>query len=179
MRKTTSGFTIVELLIVVVVIAILAAISLVAYTNIQGRARDSQRLQDIKTIAKALDLYYIDNGRHPASTCGSSCVINGSWSTTNDNGWAYLANILVPKYISSLPSDPRAQMGNSVLGAGSYGYGYFSHGSTGYCGVAVGQAFTLVYKLESSAQKNETQGDCTVSPTIALQSGNSNHRVVR
>src|SRR5690606_35509923 len=68
-----SGFTIVELLIVIVVIAILAAISVVAYTGVQARAKDSQRHQDIKIIAKALEMYYIDHGSLPTSSCGSSC----------------------------------------------------------------------------------------------------------
>lgn len=52
-----SGFTIVELLIVIVVIGILAAISIVAYNNVAAKARDSQRLQDVATINKALDMY--------------------------------------------------------------------------------------------------------------------------
>ena len=62
MKKTTTGFTIVELLIVIVVIAILAAISMVAYTNIQGRARDSRRASDIAQIKKALLAYDVLHG---------------------------------------------------------------------------------------------------------------------
>ena len=58
MRKNTSGFTIVELLIVVVVIAILAAISIAGYNGIQARSRDGQRKQDIATIKKALELNF-------------------------------------------------------------------------------------------------------------------------
>lgn len=65
MQKTKSGFTIVELLIVIVVIAILAAISIVAYNGIQQRARDAERAQDIATIQKVLEMYYIDNGTFP------------------------------------------------------------------------------------------------------------------
>lgn len=57
MRKSTTGFTIVELLIVIVVIAILAAISVVAYSNLQQSARDSRRGNDIAQIKKALLAY--------------------------------------------------------------------------------------------------------------------------
>ncbi len=57
MRKSTSGFTIVELLIVIVVIAILAAISVVAYTGVQTRARASAIASDLKATEKAFNAY--------------------------------------------------------------------------------------------------------------------------
>ncbi len=65
MKKTTSGFTIVELLIVIVVIAILAAISIVAYTGVQERARMSQMKSNFANIEKALELYRAENGELP------------------------------------------------------------------------------------------------------------------
>ena len=70
------GFTIVELLIVIVVIAILAAITIVAYNGIQGRARDSQRVSDLKTIVKALEIYKTNNGTYPNAV-----------PTANASGW--------------------------------------------------------------------------------------------
>jgi general secretion pathway protein G len=85
-RLSKKGFTIVELLVVIVVIAILAAITVVAYNGIQVKARDSQRKQDVKTIAKALELYYIDNGQYPTISCASNCSINGSLVTSSDVG---------------------------------------------------------------------------------------------
>jgi prepilin-type N-terminal cleavage/methylation domain-containing protein len=54
MYKSKSGFTIVELLIVIVVIGILAAIVIVAYTGVQQKARDAQRRSDLSAIAKAV-----------------------------------------------------------------------------------------------------------------------------
>ena len=53
MRKTASGFTIVELLIVIVVIAILATISIVAYNGIQNMAHDSVVQSDLTQFTKA------------------------------------------------------------------------------------------------------------------------------
>ena len=53
-KTHTTGFTIVELLIVIVVIAILAAISVVAYTGIQARADTSTKRADVASIAKAV-----------------------------------------------------------------------------------------------------------------------------
>lgn len=77
-----KGFTIVELLIVIVVIAILAAISIVAYNGVQQNARDSQRKSDLAAIAKAIKLYAIDNATYVGS--GSGCGAGG-----NGSGWMY------------------------------------------------------------------------------------------
>ena len=59
------GFTIVELLIVVVILAILVTITIVAFNGIQGRAIDSRRVSDIRAISKGLEMYRITNGNFP------------------------------------------------------------------------------------------------------------------
>ena len=82
MKKTTTGFTIVELLIVIVVIAILAAISVVAYTGIQTRARDTIRSSDMANIVKSLEAYYVVNGEYPASINPSGGA--SGWEFSND-----------------------------------------------------------------------------------------------
>ena len=62
-----QGFTIVELLIVIVVIAILAAITIVAYTGIQNRAYDTAVQNDLASIGKKIELYATDNeGVYPS-----------------------------------------------------------------------------------------------------------------
>lgn len=65
-----TGFTIVELLIVIVVIAILAAITIVAYNGIQNRTNDSAVQFDLNSIAKKLELYKVDNGTYPPNNAG-------------------------------------------------------------------------------------------------------------
>lgn len=65
LRNKQSGFTIIELLIVIVVIGILAALVLNAFGNIQERARDTERQSDINSIHTQLELYYADNTSYP------------------------------------------------------------------------------------------------------------------
>ena len=60
---TMRGFTIVELLIVIVVIAILAAITIVAYNGIQARAKLTQQTAQIDKIGKAIQLWQAENGK--------------------------------------------------------------------------------------------------------------------
>lgn len=62
-----SGFTIVELLIVIVVIGILAAITIVAYNGIQDRARVAAVSSDLNGAAKQIALYQVDAGGYPAA----------------------------------------------------------------------------------------------------------------
>lgn len=63
--RRQRGFTIVELLIVIVVIAILATISIVAYNGIQARARQAVVQQDLKNIMTAVELFRHQEGRLP------------------------------------------------------------------------------------------------------------------
>lgn len=158
MPKKAYGFTIVELLIVIVVIAILAAITTASFSGISQRSRDVSRKSDVATIRKALELYYSDNGRYPSGSCTASCKINSSWSTTSDGSWENLAGALVPKYLSKMPSDPQASTSTSPGISGGYNYDYVT---TGWCGKTSGQMYLLAYRLENEPQKYETSGDCS------------------
>ena len=68
LQTNQKGFTIVELLIVIVVIAILAAISIVAYTGVQENARKTQRAADAKVVADAINAYYAEEGSWPSTS---------------------------------------------------------------------------------------------------------------
>ena len=59
-----TGFTIVELLIVIVVIAILAAITIVAYNGIQNRAADAAVQSDLNALMKKSGIHNVDNSKH-------------------------------------------------------------------------------------------------------------------
>jgi type II secretion system protein G len=87
LNKQNKGFTIVELLIVIVVIGILAGLVITTYNGIQQKARNTERTTDLKTFQSQLEAYNANNGRYPTatdlSTTGSS---NVTWIAANLKG---------------------------------------------------------------------------------------------
>jgi prepilin-type N-terminal cleavage/methylation domain-containing protein len=72
-----KGFTIVELLIVIVIIGVLAAITVVAYNGIQNRANNSARYGDLKAWVKHFELYKAQEGTYPSMADGGYCLGGG------------------------------------------------------------------------------------------------------
>lgn len=70
----TKGFTLVELLVVIVVIGILAAITIVAYSGIQQKAIEASLQSDLDNASKQLKLYQVDNGSFPLNI---DCAVSG------------------------------------------------------------------------------------------------------
>jgi len=65
--KWRSGFTLIELIIVLGIMSILMMVGLTVYPNIQKRARDSSRIADIDNIRSALELFRTNNSYYPES----------------------------------------------------------------------------------------------------------------
>lgn len=66
--KQQKGFTIVELLIVIIIIGILAALVIVAYTGIQNRANDAAVQSDLRNVGQKVMTFYATEGKYPLST---------------------------------------------------------------------------------------------------------------
>ncbi|QQS22452.1 prepilin-type N-terminal cleavage/methylation domain-containing protein [Candidatus Saccharibacteria bacterium] len=165
MQKSRTGFTIIELVVVVIVVSILATIVVVSYNGSQARARDARRRTDVANIVKALELYYNDNGSYPTTSGSTAMTIN--WFSSNDASWSTFNTALVnSNAITSLPVDPlnvpssgAANTGVS-FGTGNYSYALYVN-KLNYCGSAPGQMYLLLYRLESEqAQPTFTDGSC-------------------
>lgn len=76
------GFTIIELLIVIVVIGILAALVITTYNGIQQKARDTERKTDINALHGQLEAYQAQNGKYPTL----ADVNSSTWRSTNMKG---------------------------------------------------------------------------------------------
>jgi len=103
---TDKGFTIVELLIVIVVIAILAAITIVAYNGIQNRARDTNDKTDAAALQKVAETVNIETGSYPSA--------GGTPSTANlKASFNSVASTRIPssidiQYATSAPTNANA-----------------------------------------------------------------------
>jgi len=119
LKNKSSGFTLLEILLVIGIIAILAGIVIVAINPSKQLAtvRNTQRKSDLKQIYNAITQYYIDNSSFPSTistttlneVCNTGAVSNTSTSTSGANcATAGLANlsVLVPTYLVSIPTDP-------------------------------------------------------------------------
>lgn len=80
--KKQSGFTIIELLIVIVIIAILAAITLVAYSGVQQRANNVAIISAAKQTIKLIDLWNVSNSPLNANVCATADNSCTSWNGT-------------------------------------------------------------------------------------------------
>ena len=129
---SSTGFTLMELLMVVAVIAILAAIVIVAInpTRQLGGARDTKRRAEVNAILNAVSQYAIDHdGLFPCAPAGSPCVDN-TWrmlgaqsSGCNEDTLCGVTGIassclllrsLSGTYLTTVPADPRYGSGDAL-----------------------------------------------------------------
>jgi type II secretion system protein G len=103
--ESQLGFTLFELIIVLLILGILVALGLKAFRSAQLKARDRQRKSDLDNVADALELYYNDHGEYPQSTPlaggqvdpGATCSV-AAWGSAFECDEVYMV---------SMPQDPK------------------------------------------------------------------------
>ena len=101
--KKNSGFTLVELLIVITIMSILTVITVGQFQNARKKARDVQRKGDISAMAKALEMYYADFGTFPADINGETDSDSWGSSLTDGSGYVYMKTLPVENYLRDVP----------------------------------------------------------------------------
>ncbi len=116
-KDAKSGFTLIEVLVVIAIIGLLASLITSQVVAVRGKANDSRRLSDLNQIKKALELYWQPNEKYPPAPCEVSNDPDGDGyncnnyyhsyikDTSNPRRWAILESYLSP-YLPQLPVDP-------------------------------------------------------------------------
>ncbi|MCX6792122.1 MAG: prepilin-type N-terminal cleavage/methylation domain-containing protein [Candidatus Gottesmanbacteria bacterium] len=147
-----QGFTLIELMVVMVILAILMAIGTGAFTSSMIKGRDNTRKANLRAITSALELYYNDKGKYPTGASGtfSSCysTLTGTvvGSCGKDNPVFRDSPTTGAMYMAKFPVDP----------VSSLKYYYVS---------ATGSQFQIYAHLENSQ-------DPAINPTIISESIN-------
>lgn len=160
-KKKQYGFTIVELLIVIVVIAILAAITIVAYNGMQQRARNTQVISGANIYMKAFMKYKALNSTYPTSSgcLGANYPSNNCWmdGTTANMSVNATLDTALQEFIPSKPTLATSLMSIGIANLNRAGAGYIPNDAT--------YGNRLVYYLAGINQ------NCSISGAVAVNEG--------
>lgn len=111
-----AGFTLVELMVVVAIIGILAAVVYANFNDARAQSRDKARMVALKEAQLALEFYKAQYGRYPVQGCGGNGVFAGpgpasgvDFATCDD----YMQG-LIPDFLPELPRDPSREMQSTI-----------------------------------------------------------------
>jgi len=166
--KKIRGFTLVELLVVMAIIGVLAAIVMVNLTESQKKSRDAKRKADLNTILTAMMLYYDDHNTFSLAgcECGSSGTGRGWFNLDNDDSYpkSIAQYLLDEKYLSSIVID-------------SSGKTLCTQGAGGSCDTEPGGPYmfyfdstkkvTVYAKMESTKSTVDVNNSCNATPAIS------------
>ncbi|KKT01153.1 MAG: hypothetical protein UW07_C0056G0003 [Candidatus Nomurabacteria bacterium GW2011_GWF2_43_8] len=151
-----EGFTLIELLVVVSIISLLSSIVMTSVNNARMKARDTRRIEDLRQIKIALELFFNTNGYYPQATCSGGWDCNG-YRYSKDTTWDSLATDLAP-YIKTLPKDPiNSACAPWTTASTCYSYAY---GNVGRNGGAQNPAKKIQYDLVARLEDTNSPYRC-------------------
>ncbi len=103
MKKRHSGFTLIEVMIVIVILGVLAALIVPKVMGRPDEARAAAARQDIFTIMQSLKLYKLDNRRYPTTEQGLAALVQKPSQAPVPQSWS------AGGYLEKLPNDPWGQ----------------------------------------------------------------------
>ncbi|MHB1515939.1 MAG: type II secretion system major pseudopilin GspG [Acidiferrobacteraceae bacterium] len=98
MRSRVRGFTLIEVMVVMVILGILAAIIVPKIINRPDQARIVAAKNDIRSVMSALKLYRLDNGQYPTTQQGLMALVQKPSSAPVPQNWH--------RYLDRMPKDP-------------------------------------------------------------------------
>ena len=101
--KKEGGFTLLELLIVIVIIGILALLIIPNITSAPKKARDTQRKTDLRAIQKGLEEYFVSNNSYP----GTGGIADAVLGSSNGTGPLDNAQNGATPIMKTVPKDPK------------------------------------------------------------------------
>lgn len=149
LHRKSQGFTIVELLIVIVVIGILAGLVITTFNGIQQKGRDTERETDVKALHGQVEAYYAQNAKYPSLTQMNDATFRGA----NLKG-------LDPEALK----DPKGTAQTLVGAAAQNSYAYIAtpancdNGAGGDC-----TAYTLTATLEGTINGSGTYSKASLN----------------
>tara|TARA_B100001167_G_C16735241_1_gene288113 strand:- start:77 stop:619 length:543 start_codon:yes stop_codon:yes gene_type:complete len=168
-----KGFTLIELLVVISIIGVLSTIVLGSLGDARAAARDARRLQDIRSIQTALEVYYLENDQYPSTNSvagGAPNSPNSHWANSAYDSWENLEAIMGV----TLPRDPRNSIGAGWVGSDTNALQYALFTSIPGCG-GYGTSYILVAQLETRDSTNqENPGVIRCDNGATIKYGGSN-----
>ncbi len=98
--RSGRGFTLIEVLVVVVILGILAAIVAPKFLDKPGEARQMKAKSDIQALSTALNMYRLDNFNYPSTNQGLEALVNKPSGLPEARSWK------AGGYLDRLPKDP-------------------------------------------------------------------------